>query len=212
MKEVMQAVDGFQAQHKDVNGVVVPGFAYQGWPHNQLWRFLSMTELEAVWQVPEARQLPQDGDYLYCRINAAGGISYFESLANLVAFDAGCRDDEAVAAVAMLRCIGEEIMVVIGAQTAVKEWEEHDRCNGREEVRGNGVVYAVHTAGVDCPLHGLHADPSKRLAKYVGTDEVKVAALRGAMACYKLWDEARDYLRVCEVNAEKLAARVLGLR
>ena len=171
-----------------------------------------MSERQAEYVTGLIAALPTEERFSYVQVNGSGGTSQYSTLVDLVASVCVCLDDEAAVMVDVLNELGRRRRAVNEAQTAVKVLEKKDRCNGRQEIRGNGVVYAVHTAGVECPFHGLHDDESKRLAKYVGRDVEKIEAFHLAMSDYKWWQMAQEDLRVCKLNVEKLSARVLSLR
>ncbi len=76
-------------------------------------------------------------------------------------------------------------------------------CNGREHWRSDRYLYAIHTAGQECPLHGRHADPAQRLRAYVGGNLADQEAVLTAMQNWQAWQES---VRILDAARDRLAA------
>lgn len=153
--------------------------------------------------------LPESG-FKFLLVNVSGGSSHFDTLVDLVAYVCGCPDEPAKAAVTVLGKIGHRITTRIKMETTVKEWQDMDRCNGRTQDR-SGAIYVVHTAGKNCPFHGVHADPAKRLTKYIGVKEKKVAAAVAAIANHEAWRKAVKDFNMAKQNADSLSWRMTSM-
>lgn len=77
------------------------------------------------------------------------------------------------------------------------------RCNGRQHWRSDRYLYAIHTAGQECPLHGRHAEPLQRLRTYVGGNQADQEAVLTAMKNWQAWQES---VRILDAARDRLAA------
>ncbi len=85
------------------------------------------------------------------------------------------------------------------------------RCNGRQHWRSDRYLYAIHTAGQECPLHGRHADPSQRLRAYVGGNQVDQEAVLSAMQNWESWQESVRILDAAQANLAALERDISDL-
>lgn len=155
--------------------------------------------------------LPKDGYHLYCRVNSSGGVDYLWFMVDLLAMEYGCLNSEAEHLVWVLQKLGELRRAIVCLEGDIRKLEELDRCNGTLIEQGEqGYLYANHAAGVECPLHGLH-ESGKRLRKYVGLDEEKVAEAREAVVCWERWLKKQAEQRDGRWRLQRLSNDLEGL-
>lgn len=91
------------------------------------------------------------------------------------------------------------------------------RCNGRanyssSDAYAGAYLYAVHSTGQECPLHGRPTSADGRIRKGVGSSPEAHAPVLQAMANYVAWREAQAATRDATRAYTRLKMQVLGLR
>ncbi len=123
--------------------------------------------------------------------------------------------ETATAVAAALGAYGRALGHVRNLEQMVGELEQLPRCNGREFWQGgrphdDGTLYANHSTGGTCPLHGRHADDHKPLRKYIGRKHANIAATLEAMANEQECQRARTALEQAQRAASAARSVLVG--
>lgn len=90
------------------------------------------------------------------------------------------------------------------------------RCNGRanyssSDAYAGAYLYAVHSTGQECPLHGQPKSADGRIRKGVGSSKEVQEPVLQAMANYVAWREAQTATRDATAAYTRLKMKVLEL-
>ncbi len=76
---------------------------------------------------------------------------------------------------------------------------------------GAGKLYANHSAGCECPLHGLHQNPTKPLRLYIGTKAHKIAETLTAMENEDAYQQRLQHAKQCHRAAARTRRDIFGI-
>lgn len=102
------------------------------------------------------------------------------------------------------------------AALAEMELFAQPRCNGRanyssSDAYAGAYLYAVHSTGQECPLHGQPKSADGRIRKGVGSSKEVQEPVLQAMANYVAWREAQTATRDAKAACARLKMKVLEL-